>query len=356
VTDDQTPPPVHLPVEDAVVTALRGALAREADRVTPSPDGLGRIREAISSGGAGRRGNRGWIPLLAAAATVLVLAGVGGVALLGGLHRPPSAASPAGGSTPTPSTPATPSPSGTTAPSVAGPNLPVYWVGASRTRLWLYREFVPTSSVTPADRAEAALTAMLSGPPADPDYSTPWHGSPATVDVGDHEITVNLTAAAFANPDVDAERARLAVQQLVYTVTAATQLSVPVRILVNGRSGYEAWGLLRLGDPVSRDSSAVAPIWVTDPQQGQRVGSPVTVDGVGSAFEGTLAWEVTSADGQVVDSDTTQGGAQAPAPFRFTLRLPPGTYTLTVWSPDESSGESPEGPRMFPDSKTFTVD
>jgi hypothetical protein len=293
--------------------------------------------------------------LLAAAATVLVLAGVGGVALLGGLHRPSSAA-PAGAGTPTPSTPSTPSASGTAAPSATGPKLPVYWLGASKTRLWLYREFVPTSAVAPADRATAALTAMLSGPPADPDYSTPWHGSPVTVQVGDHEITVNLTAAAFANPDVNAERARLAVQQLVYTVTAATQQSVPVRILVDGRSGYEAWGRLRLGEPVSRDSSAVASIWVTDPQQGQRVGSPVTVDGVGSAFEGTLAWEVTSAGGQVVDSGTTQGGAQTPAPFSFTLRLPPGTYTLTVWSPDESSGESREGPRMFPDSKTFTVD
>jgi hypothetical protein len=355
VTDDQTPPPAQLPLEDAVVTALRGALAREADRVTPSPDGLVRIREAISSGSTGRRGHRGWIPLLAAAATVLVLAGVGGVALLGGLRGPQSAA-PAGGSTPTPFTPSTPSPSGTAAPSATGPTLPVYWLGASKARLWLYREFVPTSSVTPADRAEAALAAMLSGPPADPDYSTPWHGSPATVEVGDDEITVDLTAAAFANPDVDADRARLAVQQLVYTVTAATQRTVPVRILVNGRSGYDAWGVLRLGDPVSRDSSALARVRVTDPQEGQRVGSPVTVDGVGSAFEGTLSWEVMSGDGKVVDSGITQGGSADPGPFRFTLRLPRGTYTLTVWSPDESNGESPEGPRMFPDSKTFTVD
>jgi hypothetical protein len=231
----------------------------------------------------------------------------------------------------------------------------VYWVGASKARLWLYREFLPASSGTAANRAESALAEMLSGPPADPDYTTPWLSSPASVDIGDHEITVNLTAAAFANPDVDAERARLAVQQLVYTVTAATQMSVPVRILVDGRSGYEAWGLLRLGDRVSRDSTVVAPIWVTDPQQGQRVGSPVTVDGVGSAFEGTLAWEVTSAGGQVVDSGNTQGGSTGPAPFRFTLKLPPGTYTVTVWSPDESNGESPEGPRMYPDSKTFTV-
>lgn len=85
------------------------------------------------------------------------------------------------------------------------------------------------------------------------------------------------------------------------------------------------------------------------------VGPTVTVTGDGTAFEGTLQYEVTdTASGDVVDQGSTQAGANGEVgPYEFELTLDPGTYTVRVWEPAMGE-EGSDGPRNEV-SATFTV-
>jgi len=356
---------------DPTVELLRGALMREAERVEPSGDGLRRIRETIETGavrgrvpvGTSARPGRRWMPFLAAAGAAAVLVTAGTVAVRerdDPAARPAASApvtappSPSGDPTGSPAPDPSGSPTGVTSTPV-GSTSPVYWLGRSKTRTLLYREWVPTQGYS----MQSAVEAMLGGSlPRDKDFSTPWRPARVRVERAGGVITVDLGAAAFSNKNVGGEVAALAVQQLVHTVTAVSNSpGVPVRVLVDGAAGYEAWGVLELGEPVSRDPSVIAPVWAIEPQEGETVrAGAVTVKGAGTGFEGLLAWDVQGADGKVVRSGTATGGAEGkPKEFTFTVQLAPGTYRLTIFQPDESDGESPEGPRGYADTKTFTV-
>ena len=88
-----------------------------------------------------------------------------------------------------------------------------------------------------------------------------------------------MSADAF-NSNVDAAMAERAVQQLVYTATAAaasaglidTGQQIQVVVLVDGHTDYVAFGHVRLGAPTSRSAGMVAPVWIIDPQEGTSVG------------------------------------------------------------------------------------
>ncbi|MGN8246180.1 Gmad2 immunoglobulin-like domain-containing protein [Cellulomonas soli] len=76
-------------------------------------------------------------------------------------------------------------------------------------------------------------------------------------------------------------------------------------------------------------------------------GPTVTVSGEGTAFEGTLLWDVVPAgsgdDAVGVAEGFTQAGANGEVgPFTFTVDLEPGDWTIRVWEPDMSDGEGAE--------------
>lgn len=368
--------------DDEVARVLRRALEREASAVTPRGDGLETIVERTSTG----RGRR-WAPWAAGAAAAAVVAAVAGIGVLGGDDAVPPAAGPTAtapptGATagPTASDPSTGDPSAvdpatgvpptddlsgtdgpTGAPSEPGAggtisSVPVYWVGATATTFKLYREFREVPDV--GGRVASAVAAMTRLDPLDPDYTSPW--SPASsveASVDGDAVAVDLSADAFAE-GVGSELAALAVQQLVYTATAAAQVPGPVTVTVDGEP-YDAWGAVALGEPVQRAPmlDVQATTWLLSPQQGSTVAAgPVLFRGYGTAFEGTVEWEVRAVDGEVVAEGFATGGSMGVfGEFAFTAVLAPGSYTVEVWQPDVSGGESPEGPRMFPDSKDFTV-
>jgi len=82
------------------------------------------------------------------------------------------------------------------------------------------------------------------------------------------------------------------------------------------------------------------------PRDGATVRGPeVTVEGEGTAFEGTLLWRVTDPAGTTVAEDFTMAGANGEVgPYSFTVTLDPGTYSLEVWEQDMSDGEAPDPP------------
>nr|WP_281372875.1 Gmad2 immunoglobulin-like domain-containing protein [Kineococcus aurantiacus] len=260
----------------------------------------------------------------------------------------PDGTSPAPRGTPR-STPAgsvaTSAPAGAALPSGSA-TVPVYWLGGSSPKL--FREYVRAGDAG-ADDATRALRAMLAGGPGDPDYTSPWSADPtATVTSTGGRLVVDLAASAAAGRAADATAA---VQQLVYTVTAAAGSSDPVEIRVDGRPEPTLFGEA-VARTVARAPQAdvQAPAWITGVTPGS---GSVTVTGVGTAFEGTLLYTITDASGAEVAREAVQAGANGTFDdFSFTAQVGPGTYTVAVVAPDESGGE---GATPLADTKGFTV-
>jgi hypothetical protein len=203
------------------------------------------------------------------------------------------------------------------------------------------------------------MTAMQ---PLDPDYLTPWRPA-SRVDVtrqGD-SLTVDISADAISGTDVGSELAERAVQQLVYTATAAAQIAgTPARtvtILVDGKPA-EAWGAVTLGDPIARapQVEVQSHVWVLSPTEGQRLSTRrVQFSGYGTSFEANFLWQITRPDGTVVAEGNAMGGTGTGGfgEFSFERTLPAGEYVVTMSTDDPSGGA--EGGGAHVDTKAFTV-
>src|SRR5256885_2162551 len=154
--------------------------------------------------------------------------------------------------------PQPPGGSGGGVPTVATPapsaNLPVYYLGTTSFGLRLFREYhvLPVTGSDKVAQTRAALGAMLAtSSPGDPDYTTPWRDATVTsVRVDGDTTTVDLHGVPAAPPS-GAGAARIAVQQLVWTVTAASGKPA-VRVLLDGRTGPALWGVEGLDEPPTR--------------------------------------------------------------------------------------------------------
>lgn len=382
-------------VDSRTADALRRALNAEAATVGIEGNGLARIRERTAR--ASRR--PAWlVPVAAGVAGIVVAGGVAWAALDDSTDVP--IASETTTTTPTP----TPTPTATTAllpPPTLDPTvpnspeptptdeepespgrqvaLPVYYVGAQLTgegetadlQFKLFREFHRTSVPSDTDAArmvELAATEMFANQPIDPDYGGLWPAGAeildATVDAATGLITVDLVDVAISDVRGVEERVlpqamRAAVQQLVYTATAAAAYADPtlpalsVRIFVDGEPTTSFLGT-DTTDPLRRDVTARASIWILSVEDGDMVTAPVVVAGEANTFEGGPAqWEL-SRDGEVVaDGLTSTGACCTWRPFEIDLDVTtPGTYTIEVYD----VGGLGLRDRAPYDSKTFTVD
>jgi hypothetical protein len=253
---------------------------------------------------------------------------------------------------------ATPS---TTATSSAGPaSLPVYYIAESQRSFKLYREFrrVPDKGGAVA----SAVSAMTALAPLDPDYLTPWRpASRIAVSQRGTNLAIDLSADAFSNTNVGSGLAAAAIQQLVYTATAAAaQTGSPASTVTITKDGRPAdvWGVLRIGEATARAAllDVQAQAWVTAPQEGEvRKAGSVSFAGYGTSFEATFSWVVSTSEGKTVARGSAMGGTGTGGfgPFTFSTRLEPGTYTVTVATDDPSGRAEGNGPAS--DDKMFTV-
>lgn len=351
---------LHGPDDPETEARLARALQHRAEAITPGS----RLSEIRAEG---RRGRTGKVVALVAAAMVAAVIGglmVGTLIQRGGQRtasetaqntEPGGTASTAAAPVPTapstsPSSTGSPSTSASTGTTNGGATVPVYWMGPDDK---LFREFVAPQSSSDS-RGVAAVETMLAGKPLDPDYQRgPWQQATGVeVTQSGEDLTVNLPAGAFSDDEVSQQAADLALQQLVYTATAAVQAQGSVTVLIDGKSGT-AWGQVEVGTPMKRDVAARAPVWVTTPQQDEtRKAGSVKIEGTATAFEGNVVWKVTREDGTVVHEGHTMAGANGKFDsYAFSVDLAPGTYVVTVTAPD-MSGQT-EGSS---DSKTFTVE
>jgi len=346
------PMPDSMPDDDPTAARLRAALTAEAAMVQPD-DSLSSIQERT---GAERPWWQRPAVLATAAAVLLGLAVGGGIALLGG-DDDPTVATPGGKGTATgPATTSgaeeSPSPTeattGTpTAPAVEG-NVYVYYVMDQDNGMRLYREERPNPGMDPV---RAALTTMFTQRAVDPDYDSPWPTSTGVVGYSVDGDTATLDLSDF--PEVGAAAEDVAVQQLVYTVTANDTSVKRVELLVGGDtppSGHQDWS-----EPIARSPrmDVQGLIWLLGPTEGATVFSPVQITGYGTAFEATVNWEVRrQGSDEVVAEGFTDAGANGEfSDFSDTVELDPGTYELRAF---ESSAE--DGRPLNTDSKVFTVE
>ena len=362
--------------------ALRRALARSAAEVQPAGDGLTKIRMRT----AGARRQRWLVPLAATTAAVVVGGGVAWAAgTLGDRDEAPFAGAPTTAVTSATSPTSSPTPTATggttevTALPIPSATVPVYYLGdqPNETGIPLYKVFrefrrLPAVDVSDrADRVRIAVTEMLANEPLDDDYFGLWPRSAAvrgtSVDPDSRVVTVDFTGLEWTGvraPDgrLVPEIGEAVVQQLVYTATAAASKitaedefsAAGLRLLVDGEPVDEVLGVdtseVLVRDPVG--SQAI--IWITDPEQGETVGDPFTVQLVANLFEGGPAtWELSQDGALVADGPTSTGEGGKWFPYEFTIdeNLEPGTYELRVYDVG-GRGERDLAPY---DTKTFTV-
>lgn len=249
--------------------------------------------------------------------------------------------------------------------AMSSQTLPVYWLGRSNDDVFLYREFFPAQ--TADEPIVAALRNMMGSKPDDPDYFSFWN-SPTRLGASisaKNVITVDVSADAFGQK-VDAGIAERSVAQLIYTATAAaamaglvdTATSIQVSVLVDGHTGFNAFGHVPLDKPMTRNPAFVAPVWIIDPSEGSVYNSlPLKVHGQAVSPTGTLAWSLATMEGSRVGEQYLDGTATiADGPgqlgtFAFNLVPPPGRYQLSVYISDPST----PGQRLGVDTKTVTI-
>ena len=268
-------------------------------------------------------------------------------------------------STSAPATGDVPSTSAPLETTQASNKAPVYWVGRSNDDFFLYREFrdVPAQE----NPVTSALRAMMSEEPMDPDFFTPWQNPKelATSISGKNVITVDVSADAF-NSNLDADTADRAIQQLVYTATAAgasaglidANQQLQVVVLVDGHTGYLGFDHVRLGAPMSRGSGMVAPVWVIDPQEGTEFPEGIVkINGRSTSPGNKLRWRILRVEGNsdkttylsgevTASADPSQSGS-----FSLSVNLGPGKYELRVSRILSVQGDS----EVNVDSRGFTV-
>lgn len=315
---------------------LRAAFEDRAARVEVSPDALDRIRARLP-----RR--RSWLlGVSALAATLAASAGVA-LALSGG---PPITVTP----TPLVTSAVVPSVPVTSAPVTAGPTtppptsaptatpgavvrrqVPVYFVGTVAGKPVLYREFhtLDAGDGSLPAQVRAAVAAALAGRADDTDYTSHWGTTTVhSVQIAGSSATVDISRPG-GTPTAD--RARVSVQQVVWTVTAAAPDVDSVRITVDGQPATTLWNV-DISRPLTRadHTTVLAPVWLYEPQEGATVGRTFTVLFDGTVYEASAVLRVLDGSGAVVREQPVQLDQGPPARGQATvpLTLPPGRYVL----------------------------
>lgn len=343
---------------DDVTQILADALAAEADRVEPSPDGLRQIQARTArTARAPRRGGR-WA-LAVGGAGLATAAVIGAVVAIGdgSGDGAPSAAQPAA------SAGAIDPHAGRYDPAAApSDQLTLYYVGPlpdnPRLAPRLFRE-THTVADASGDPAVAAANEFLSSTPIDPDYARVWPEGLRVDAITESDGVTQVDLAGTTSPNLlltDRVPVTPAIERSLGPAMQAFLRTIgadgPVSFSFNGAP----LDLVLLQDVSPSISPAPyddvrAFLSIDNLVDGQSVSAPVTVTVSGNVFEGNVVWTLRDDTGQVVDTGftTTSMGSWTQADIALG-DLPPGTYTIEVHEPSPEDGSV-----LSFDDKTFTV-
>ena len=261
------------------------------------------------------------------------------------------------------SDPAEPSTAATTVSSSASGSaqpeprtVPAYFVARTPQGLRLFREFRRVVG----DPLNEAAALVVSGDALDPDYRTLWPAG-ASFDAVRHNggrLVVELTDDTLTRrpSGMTARQARLAVQQLVYTLQGVVQRRAALTATLDRQPvpllGVPTTDGVRNGPQLQ----VLGLVNVTTPEQGAMVSGSIVASGVASSFEATVPWQLRRGD-RVVRRGfaTAEGWMDRLYPWRTRVRvagLAPGRYEFVAMTDDPSGGEG-FGPTE--DTKTITI-
>ncbi|HEY3557910.1 MAG TPA: Gmad2 immunoglobulin-like domain-containing protein [Kribbella sp.] len=334
---------------------MRRALHEEADRIEPA-DALPEIRARAHA--QRPSGRRPWlltagVAALGTAATIGAftvfngsditandgdsVAGPGTTATASGVpqSQTPSVTSAAPSPVPTVAKTVAPTDRGRPEQTVRNAVVPVYWMGTQvgvpkRQSARLYRTWARVSG----HPAEQAVRVMTTRQPADPDYFSVWRGAAVnTVTRSDDVVTVDFKQLPKAN--LDADVARVAAQQLVYTVQGAlNDDQTPVQVTQGGQPVSRLFGQVDASQPLGRAQAAdvQALVWIDSPTEAQALDSKVTVQGVAAADEAVINYQATNLKTKEIRKSYAKTSAgQTFAPYSFQLILSPGPWQISVY-------------------------
>lgn len=235
--------------------------------------------------------------------------------------------------------------------------LPVYFVGDAPDGPRLFREFQAGDGSDPL----AQVAAIVDGGSAtDPDYRTLWPGDAvAGAEAAGDALVVRLEADAFTEaPDGMTRReARLALQQMVYSLQGAAQERLPVRFV--RESGEARLFGLDVSRPVRQRNAlrVLNHMSITSPTEGATVpAGSLEVTGAANSFEASGPCQLLR-DGEVVETVPFVAEAWMDTrlfPFTATFdRVEPGAYLLSCSTDDPTGGT--EGIGAMTDTKAVTV-
>ena len=248
----------------------------------------------------------------------------------------------------------------TTEPSSepAGSAVPAYFAGDGTRRTVLFREF---HRVEGDPLLEAARLVAGGGEPDDPDYRTLWpQVEISSVTATDGVLLVEIPSDGFTErPDGMTRRdAKLAVQQLVYTLQGVQQERIPVVIErtdtepalfgISTETGFEAASALRTLNLVN----------ITSPAEGATVtGDTLKVTGVANSFEASGPCRLLQDGAEVALEGYQSDGWMDDRLFPFEVEIPlqgvTGEVVVQCETDDPSGGAEGNGPAI--DTKTITV-
>lgn len=289
------------------------------------------------------------------AVPVLAVAGCGTEGGSGASDTPGQSPTDTASSAPAPSSPTESASTETTSP-ITTMAMPLYWVGETPRGPRLYREFRQVDDSKPL---EATLSALVEGMPDDPDYRSLLPSTaPITIVNADDQLVVGVDAQWATRPaGMSKAEAKLAVQQVVYTVQGVAQRREPVTFEIEG-GGSDVLGLGKATFQAAPHDTVLALVNITQPEEGATLERTFLASGVANSFEATVPWEIRDASGATVLDGfaTAEGWMDRLYPWESEVdasTLAPGTYTFVAMTDDPSDGE---GPGPFEDTKTFTVE
>lgn len=238
--------------------------------------------------------------------------------------------------------------------------VPVYYVMRTPKGARLVAELRPVPALNRLQGAVAALEAQ----PQDPDYTSYYHpGDLGAAHYDGTRFTAVLTNPAKARRGrLSQDDARIAVQQLAYTLAAAqggqSAHSAATRVIANGAPtrlfGIATNAGVRPGDQLT----TLADINVLSPTDGSTESGTLLAQGLANSPEASVPWKITNAQGTVVKhgSATASGWMDKLYPWSKKIdisSLPAGRYTFAASTDDEADAD--EGSGASVDTKSFTI-
>ncbi len=233
-------------------------------------------------------------------------------------------------------------------------DVPLFFVAATPQGPRLFAE---TQSIEADNPLEEAAAVIIAGDASDPDYGTLFPaGSFGGVEFDGEKFVVTVADDGWnaRAPGMSKAEAKLAVQQLVYTLQAVQGAEVPVVVVPSGL----LFGVDASTIGAADELSTRALVNVLSPAEGATVSGSFVASGEASSFEATVPWEIRDETGAAVLNGfaTAEGWIDGLYPWETTVDvsgLEPGTYTFAALTDDPSGGE---GPGPTEDTKTIVVE